>query len=120
MSDVIVVGLLALLLASQSSNCQVNETSQVKECQVDETPAMVIVDDQVDRISAVAIANDLPGPWISELFYRALSNFRIQHVGSAACQTQSDMYDRHLRNHTSWAVRMAESWNRYPTGLREY
>ncbi|XP_016662452.1 nose resistant to fluoxetine protein 6 [Acyrthosiphon pisum] len=117
MSAVVVVGLLALLLATQSSNCQVHQFPEATECQVDQMPAVMNMDDKIDRIPEVAIANGLPGPWISELFHRALSNFTIRHVGSAACRTQSDMYDRNLRNHTSWAVKMAESWNRYPTGI---
>lgn len=94
MSAAIVVGLLALLLAVQSS------------------------DGQVEPIPAVAaIADDLPGPWISELFHEALANFSVRNIGSSDCRAQSDMYDRHLRNLTSWAVRMAESWDRYPTGI---
>ncbi|KAL4143271.1 hypothetical protein QTP88_005622 [Uroleucon formosanum] len=130
MSALMVIRLLALSLATRLSNGQVNRfpAVAVTQCQVDQAPGMVIVDDQVDRINSVevvndqvdripAAANDMPGPWISDLFYRALSNFTIQHIGSSACQTQYEMYDRHLRNHTSWAVRMAESWNRYPTGI---
>lgn len=134
MSAVVVAGLLALLLATQSSNGQVDRISAVTipncqvrrfpaeavaECQIDQIhevevvddsvdriPAvMVIADDQVDRNPEVAIEDGLPGPWISELFYQALSNFKIQHVGSFTCRTQSDIYARHLRNHTSWAVR---------------
>jgi len=80
-STAIVVGLLALLqLVARSPS-----------------------DGKVDRIPAVA--NDLHGPWISEMFHQALANFTIRHVGNSTCQLQSDMYDRHLRNHTSWAVR---------------
>ncbi|XP_022177141.1 uncharacterized protein LOC111038381 isoform X2 [Myzus persicae] len=95
MSTTIVIGLLVLLqLASLSSS-----------------------DGQGGWISEVAITDSLRGPWISELFHQALSNFTIRQVGSFACRTQSDMYDRHLKNHTSWAVRMAESWDRYPTGI---
>jgi len=141
MSAVIVVGLLVLLLDIQSSNgqldqipvetipnCQVERfpAETVAECQVNQIPEVEVVDDSVDRIPAViaiaddqvdrspevAIENGLPGPWISELFYQALSNFKIQHVGSSTCRTQSDMYDRHLRNHTSWAVR-----SKYPLRL---
>lgn len=118
MSALMVIRLLALSLATRLSNGQVNRfpAVAVTQCQVDQAPGMVIVDDQVDRINSVevvndqvdripAAANDMPGPWISDLFYRALSNFTIQHIGSSACQTQYEMYDRHLRNHTSWAVR---------------
>lgn len=62
-------------------------------------------DSQVDGIPAAAIADRLPGPWISELFNRALANFTVRNVGNSACRTQSAMYDRQLLNHTSWAVR---------------
>ncbi|XP_060877768.1 O-acyltransferase like protein-like [Metopolophium dirhodum] len=58
-----------------------------------------------------------PESWVSDLFYRALVNFTIQHVGSSACQRQVDMYVRNLQNYTDWAVRMAESWNRHPIGI---
>ncbi|XP_026815122.1 nose resistant to fluoxetine protein 6-like [Rhopalosiphum maidis] len=91
MSITISVVLLAILLAIRSSDGQFEP--------------------------AAAVADGLPGPWISELFYQALANFTVRNVGSSACRIQSDLYDRHLRNHTSWAVRMAESWNRYPTGI---
>ncbi|CAH1712056.1 unnamed protein product [Aphis gossypii] len=102
-----VVGLLTLLLVTQLSDGKIdgNSSVEIEHC-------------QIDRIPGVGIADDgLPGPWISDLFHRALFNFSIKHVGSSACRTQSDMYDRHLQNHTSWAVRMSESWNRYPIGL---
>lgn len=62
-------------------------------------------DGQVEQILAVTAADGLPRPWISELFHQALANFTVRHVGSSTCRLQSDMYDRHLRNHTSWAVR---------------
>lgn len=127
MSAVIVVGLLTLLLVTQSSNgqldripavtipnCQVGlfPADAVAECQIDQIPEVEVADDQVDRNPEVAIEDGLPGPWISELFYQALSNFKIRHVGSFTCRTQSDIYDRHLRNHTSWAVR-----SKYPLRL---
>ncbi|XP_026815118.1 nose resistant to fluoxetine protein 6-like isoform X3 [Rhopalosiphum maidis] len=146
MSSAFVVGLLALSLAARPSDDQVDQISEVaiEHCrpvdristtvvtdfQVDRTPDVKIVDDwicqipavsdtdyQVDKIPATEIADGLPDPWIPDLFYRALSDFSVKNVGSTACRTQSDMYDRHLRNYTSWAVRMSESWNRYPIGL---
>jgi len=46
-----------------------------------------------------------PESWVSDLFYRALVNFTIQHVGSSACQRQVDMYVRNLQNYSDWAVR---------------
>uniref|UniRef100_A0A2S2QKZ1 Nose resistant to fluoxetine protein 6 n=1 Tax=Sipha flava TaxID=143950 RepID=A0A2S2QKZ1_9HEMI len=58
-----------------------------------------------------------PQLWASDLFYRALANFTVRNVGSTACRNQSEMYDRNLKNHTNWAVRMAESWNRHPNGF---
>ncbi|CAI6366861.1 unnamed protein product [Macrosiphum euphorbiae] len=96
MSTAIVVGLLALLQLVTRSHS----------------------DGQVEQILAVSAADvHLPRQWISELFHQALANFTVRHVGSSTCRLQSDMYDRHLQNHTSWAVRMAESWDRYPTGI---
>jgi len=54
----------------------------------------------------VPLEDDIyPETWISDLFYRALVNFTIQHLGSSACQRQVDMYVRNLQNHTDWAVR---------------
>ncbi|VVC42242.1 Nose resistant-to-fluoxetine protein, N-terminal,Acyltransferase 3 [Cinara cedri] len=58
-----------------------------------------------------------PEPWISDLFYRALADFNVRDIGSDACREQTRTYDVHLRNHTYWAVRMAESWSRYPHGI---
>lgn len=46
-----------------------------------------------------------PVSWVSDLFYQALANFTVRNVGSTACQKQAKMYDEHLRNYTSWAVR---------------
>jgi len=89
-----VVGLLALLLVTQLSDGKIdgNSSVEIEHC-------------KIDRIPGVEIADGLPSPWISDLFHRALFNFSIKHVGSFVCRTQSDMYDRHLQNHTSWAVR---------------
>lgn len=47
----------------------------------------------------------IPGSWISDLFYQALANFTVRHVGSTECRKQSEIYDNSLRNYTSWAVR---------------
>lgn len=79
MSIAIAVGLLAIFLAAGSSDGQVQPE--------------------------VVVADDLPEAWISKLFYQALANFTVRDVGSSACRIQSNLYDRHLRNHTSWAVR---------------
>jgi len=46
-----------------------------------------------------------PDSWVSDLFYRALANFTMRRVGSTACQQQVDMYVKHLKNYTDWAVR---------------
>jgi hypothetical protein len=46
-----------------------------------------------------------PELWVSDLFYRALANFTVRNVGSTACQEQSEMYDRNLRNYTHWAIK---------------
>jgi hypothetical protein len=134
MSSAFIVGLLVLSLAARPSDGQVDQISEVavEHCRpvdristavvtdfrVDRTPDVKIMDERIDRIPTVSdtdyqadkitaaeIADDLPDPWIPDLFYRALSDFSVKNVGSSACRTQSDMYDRHLRNHTSWAVR---------------
>jgi len=47
----------------------------------------------------------IPGSWVSDLFYQALANFTVRHVGSSECRKQVEMYDNSLRNYTSWAVR---------------
>lgn len=46
-----------------------------------------------------------PDLWISDLFYQALANFTVRNVGSTACQKQGKMYEKHLQNHTNWAVK---------------
>jgi len=48
---------------------------------------------------------DIPGSWVSDLFYQALANFTLRHAGSSECRKQAEIYDNHLRNYTSWAVR---------------
>ncbi|XP_022177145.1 uncharacterized protein LOC111038383 [Myzus persicae] len=62
-------------------------------------------------------ADLIPGTWLSDLFYRALANFTLGRADNTACRRQSAVYEEHLSNHTSWAVRMQESWDRYPVGL---
>jgi len=52
-----------------------------------------------------AAADSIPGLWLSDLFYRALANFTLQRANGTACRRQSAMYEEHLKNHTSWAVR---------------
>lgn len=47
----------------------------------------------------------IPGSWISDLFYQALANFTVRHVGSSECRKQAEIYDNGLRNYTSWAIR---------------
>lgn len=47
----------------------------------------------------------IPGSWVSDLFYQALANFTVRHVGSSECRKQAEIYDNSLRNYTSWAVR---------------
>jgi len=59
----------------------------------------------------------IPDKWISDLFYHGLVNFTMKRVGSTACQQQVDMYVKHFRNYSDWAVRMGESWSRYPVGI---
>lgn len=57
-------------------------------------PAVVSLDDVGD-----------PSTWVSDLFYQGLANFSVRNVGSTACRRQTEMYERNLRNYTSWAVR---------------
>ncbi|KAL5241660.1 hypothetical protein ACI65C_009070 [Semiaphis heraclei] len=64
-----------------------------------------------------AATDPIPGIWLSDLFYRALANFTLLQADGTACRRQSALYEGHLSNHTSWAVRMSESWDRYPVGL---
>ncbi|KAL4143280.1 hypothetical protein QTP88_005631 [Uroleucon formosanum] len=64
-----------------------------------------------------AAKEPIPDLWLSDLFYRALANFTLWQADGEACRRQSTMYKEHLSNHTSWAVRMQESWDRYPVGL---
>jgi len=47
----------------------------------------------------------IPGLWLSDLLYRALANFTLRRADSTACRRESAMYEGHLSNHTSWAVR---------------
>lgn len=48
----------------------------------------------------------MPAPWAADMFYRALANFTVhEDVGTAACRKQTQMYLRHLKNNTYWAVK---------------
>ncbi|XP_025193565.1 nose resistant to fluoxetine protein 6-like [Melanaphis sacchari] len=69
------------------------------------------------NVAAKTSNTDIPGSWVSDLFYQALANFTVRHVGSIDCRKHAEIYDNSLRNYTSWAVRMSESWNRYPVGI---
>jgi len=54
----------------------------------------------------VQTTDRLPDQWVADLFYRALTNFRVQDgVGSSACQKQTQMYVGHLKNNSYWAVK---------------
>lgn len=47
----------------------------------------------------------LPHVWISDLFYETLANFTVsKDIGSSACQRQTQMYTRHLKNGSMWAI----------------
>jgi len=59
-----------------------------------------------DHILQRDVATDpIPGVWLSDLFYRALANFTLRRADSTACRRQTAVYEGHLSNHTSWAVR---------------
>ncbi|KAF0722829.1 nose resistant to fluoxetine protein 6-like [Aphis craccivora] len=63
---------------------------------------------QHDDDGVLQTTERLPDQWVSDLFYRALTNFRIQKgVGSSACQKQTQMYVSHLKNNSYWAVKIA-------------
>jgi len=47
----------------------------------------------------------IPDLWVSDLFYRALANFTLRRAAGTECRRQTAVYERDLRNHTSWAVR---------------
>ncbi|XP_060841889.1 nose resistant to fluoxetine protein 6-like [Rhopalosiphum padi] len=68
-------------------------------------------------ISEEDVDDLIPDVWVSDMFYRALANFTLRRAPDTDCRRQSAVYETHLRNHTSWAVRMRESWNRYPVGI---
>lgn len=52
------------------------------------------------------LQDTLPGPWVADMFHRALANFTIhEDVGTSDCQKQTQMYIRHLKNNSYWAVK---------------
>lgn len=77
------VVLFTFVLADSSGDANSNATSAFKE------PA----------------DTDFPKPWVSDLFYQAFANFTPRNVGSEACRKQTEMYDKFLLNHTSWAIK---------------
>lgn len=58
-----------------------------------------------DDLKSSSSFSEIPGSWVSDLFYRALTNFTVRNVGTTNCRKQVEMYETNLRNHTSWAVR---------------
>uniref|UniRef100_A0A2H8TW21 Nose resistant to fluoxetine protein 6 n=1 Tax=Melanaphis sacchari TaxID=742174 RepID=A0A2H8TW21_9HEMI len=112
--------LLALVLAESNGQAYQDDDGtllQPKSTQFSthNGSALVFASDRSD--ASLQDKDIFPDSWVSDLFYRALANFTIQGVGSTACQRQVDMYVKHLWNYTNWAVRMQESWNRYPVGI---
>ncbi|XP_025193573.1 nose resistant to fluoxetine protein 6-like [Melanaphis sacchari] len=112
--------LLALVLAESNGQAYQDDDGtllQPKSTQFSthNGSALVFASDRSD--ASLQDKDIFPDSWVSDLFYRALANFTIHRVGSTACQRQVDMYVKHLRNYTDWAVRMRESWNQYPIGI---
>ncbi|XP_050442145.1 nose resistant to fluoxetine protein 6-like isoform X1 [Adelges cooleyi] len=58
-----------------------------------------------------------PREWLADLFYQSLVTFSVKDVGSSACKQQTQMYLSHLKNNSRWAVKMSDSWVKYPNGL---
>jgi hypothetical protein len=56
-------------------------------------------------ISEEDVDDLIPDVWVSDMFYRALANFTLRRAPGTDCRRQSAVYEIHLRNHTSWAVR---------------
>lgn len=57
--------------------------------------------------------DSLPGPWVSDMFYQALSNFTVHDdVGTTACQKETQLYIRHLKNNSYWAVKSKNNVHR--------
>lgn len=51
---------------------------------------------------------DLPVPWAADVFYSALANFTVREDAgplSTACRRQTQMYVRHLKINSYWAVK---------------
>uniref|UniRef100_A0A2S2RA82 Uncharacterized protein n=1 Tax=Sipha flava TaxID=143950 RepID=A0A2S2RA82_9HEMI len=48
---------------------------------------------------------DYPKTWVANLFYETLVNFTVsEDVGNSACRQQTQMYIKHLRNDSFWAL----------------
>lgn len=63
-------------------------------------------DSKADAMAGAKADDGLPGVWVGDMFYRALSNFTVQtDLGSVACRKQTEMYVWHLRNNSYWAVK---------------
>lgn len=63
-------------------------------------------DQNAYRDGAQQTVDSLPGLWVADMFYRALANFTVQtDVGTPDCQKQTQMYIRHLKNNSYWAVK---------------
>lgn len=62
------------------------------------------------------VKNSLPSLWVADMFYQALANFTIQErLGSTTCQLQTQLYIRHLKNNSYWAVQ-----SEYPNTLSTF
>ncbi|XP_026810739.1 O-acyltransferase like protein-like [Rhopalosiphum maidis] len=112
--------LLAIVLAESNSQIRQDDDSlsllpKSTQSSAQNGSSLVFAGDKND--SSLQDKDSIPDSWISDLFYRGLANFTMRRVGSTACQQQVDMYVKHLQNYSDWAVRMGESWSRYPVGV---
>ncbi|XP_050521581.1 nose resistant to fluoxetine protein 6-like [Daktulosphaira vitifoliae] len=53
----------------------------------------------------------------ADLFYKAFTNLTLDQTNSSLCRIQSDLYIRHLKNNSLWAVKMSDSWYKYSSGM---
>ncbi|XP_065222003.1 nose resistant to fluoxetine protein 6-like [Planococcus citri] len=61
--------------------------------------------DDVDHAESVFLRKK----WISELFFEAQADFKMDPTENTECKKDFDLFKLHLRNHSTWAVKMMES-----------
>ncbi|XP_050521580.1 nose resistant to fluoxetine protein 6-like [Daktulosphaira vitifoliae] len=106
---------LIMILLLIELNVSLSQTLNASFAQNQKDSIDTSISKNVWNISSVN--NEIPSSQIADLFYKAFANFTVSRTNNSACRIQTELYIKHLKNHSYWATQMADSWSRYPTGI---